>query len=212
MAPKNKLHRHGPYAMFTQSWDFQFSSWSGSKTRPGIVPKYRHSIDTGFMPCWLSLEHFSGLAGMKVKLVKQCPIMVLTFSPWILRQLIDMGLRPCWLSFRNFNAIAGFKVQLGQTWSRHRPQNRHSIVMGLRQYWLSLESISNLAGLEFNLDSTCFKNGPKMVPKKYTLQRHWPYTMLTQSWTFQCSSSSRSNVRTNMVPTWSWYGPWKETP
>ena len=113
-----------------------------------------------------------------------------------------MGLRPCWLSFRNFNAIAGFKVQLGQTWSRHSPQNRHSIVMGLRQYWLSLESISNLAGLEFNLDSTCFKNGPKMVPKKYTLQRHWPYTMLTQSWTFQCSSSSRSNVRTNMVRKW----------
>ena len=42
------------------------TTWS--KHGPDMAPKRVHSIDIGLRPCLLSLENFSALAGLKVRL------------------------------------------------------------------------------------------------------------------------------------------------
>ena len=67
-----------------------------------------------------SVENFSALAGLKVKLGQEWsqhgPDMVPknTYS-------IEMVLRPFGFSVKNFSALAGLGVKLGQTWSLHGP-------------------------------------------------------------------------------------------
>ena len=67
-------------------------------------------------PFGFSVEHFSALAGLEVKLgqtwSQNGPDMVPKN-----RHSIEMGLRSCRSSVENFSDIAGMEVQLGQTWS-----------------------------------------------------------------------------------------------
>ena len=74
----------------------------------------------GLRQCRYSVENFSALAGLKVKLGQ-------TWSPHgpdmvpIRTQSVDIGLRPCLLSLENLSALAGLEERLGQTWSLHGP-------------------------------------------------------------------------------------------
>ena len=64
-----------------------------SKHGPDLVLMSRHSVDIGLGPSLLSLENFSALAGLKVRLgqtwSKHGPDMVL-----MSRHSVDIGLRP----------------------------------------------------------------------------------------------------------------------
>ena len=68
----------------------------------------------------LSVENFSALAGLEVKLgqtwSKHGPDMVPKN-----RHSMEMGLRPFRFSAENFSVLAGLEVKLGQTWSQHGP-------------------------------------------------------------------------------------------
>ena len=85
-----------------------------------MVPKNTHSIEMVLIPCRFSVENFSNLAGLEVKLgqtwSQHGPDMVQKN-----RHSIEMGLRPCRFSVENFSALAGLELKLGQTWSPHGP-------------------------------------------------------------------------------------------
>ena len=85
-----------------------------------MVPKNRQSIRMVLRPCRFSVENFSALAGLEVKLgqtwSKHGPDMVPKN-----RHSIEMGLRPCRSSVENFSALAGLEVKLSQTWLPHGP-------------------------------------------------------------------------------------------
>ena len=72
-------------------------------------------------PCRFSVENFSALGGLEVKLgqtwSEHGPDMVPKN-----KHSIDMGLGQFRLSVENFMALAGLEVKLGQTWSQHGPQ------------------------------------------------------------------------------------------
>ena len=76
----------------------------------------------GLRPFRFSVENFSALVGLEVKLgqiwSKHGPDMVPknTHSK-------EMVLRPCRFSVENFIALAGLEVKLGQIWSQHSPNN-----------------------------------------------------------------------------------------
>ena len=76
----------------------------------------------GLRPCRSSVENFSALAGLEVKLgqiwSQHGPDMVPKN-----RHSIEMVLRPFGFSVENFSALAGLEVKLGQTWSQHGPEN-----------------------------------------------------------------------------------------
>ena len=71
-------------------------------------------------PFGFSVEHFSALAGLEVKLgqtwSQHGPDMVLKN-----KHSIEMVLRPCRFTVENFSDLAGLEVKLGQTWSQHGP-------------------------------------------------------------------------------------------
>ena len=75
----------------------------------------------GLRPFRLSVENFSDLAGLEVKLGQ-------TWShhgPYMVpknRHSMEMGLRPFRFSVENFMALAGLEVKLGQTWFQQGPQ------------------------------------------------------------------------------------------
>ena len=68
-----------------------------------------------------SVENFSALAGLEVKLgqtwAKHGPNMFPKN-----RHNVEMFLRPLGFSVKNFSALAGLEVKLGQTWSQHGPE------------------------------------------------------------------------------------------
>ena len=72
-------------------------------------------------PCRFSVENFSALAGLGVKLgqtwAQHGPDMVRKN-----RHSIEMDLRPFRFSVENFSAQAGLEVKLGQSWSQHGPE------------------------------------------------------------------------------------------
>ena len=71
-------------------------------------------------PCRFSVENFSDLAGLEVKLgqtwSQHGPDMVLKN-----RHSIEMGLRQFIFSVENFSALASVEVKLAQTWSQQGP-------------------------------------------------------------------------------------------
>ena len=71
-------------------------------------------------PCRFSVENFSALGGLEVKLGRTWsehdPDMVPKDT-----HFIEMVIRPCRFSVENFSALAGLEVKLGQTWSQHGP-------------------------------------------------------------------------------------------
>ena len=71
-------------------------------------------------PFGFSVENFSTLAGLEVKLgqtwSQHGPDMVPKN-----RDTINMGLGPFRFSVENISALAGLEVKLGQTWSLHGP-------------------------------------------------------------------------------------------
>ena len=71
-------------------------------------------------PFGVSVENFSALAGLEVKLVQTWSQHVPDMVPKKLRS-IKMGLRPCRSSVENFSALAGLEVKLSQTWFPHGP-------------------------------------------------------------------------------------------
>ena len=77
----------------------------------------------GLRPFRFSVENFSALAGLEVKLghtrSQHGPDMVPKN-----RHSIEMVLRPFGFSVETFSALAGLEVKLGQTWSQHGPENQ----------------------------------------------------------------------------------------
>ena len=74
----------------------------------------------GLRPCRFSVENFSALAGLEVKLGHTWP----QHGPGMVpknRHSIEVVLRPFGFSVENFSALAGLEVKLGQTWSQHDP-------------------------------------------------------------------------------------------
>ena len=69
-----------------------------SKHGPDMVLMSRHSVDISLRPCLLSVENFSALACLEVKLSQTWtpygPNMVLTWSLKS-RHSVDIGFRPC---------------------------------------------------------------------------------------------------------------------
>ena len=72
-------------------------------------------------PCRFSVENFSALGGLEVKLgqtwSEHGPDMVPKN-----KHSIDMGLGQFRFSVENFMALAGLEVKLGQTWFQQGPQ------------------------------------------------------------------------------------------
>ena len=73
-------------------------------------------------PCRFSVENFSALAGLEVKLGQTWSQHGPNMVPEN-RHSIEMVLRPFGFSVENFSALAGLEVKLGQTWSQHGPEN-----------------------------------------------------------------------------------------
>ena len=153
----------------------------------------------GLRPCWLSFRNFNAIAGFKVQLGQ-------TWSRHSLqnRHYIVMGLRQYWFSLESISNLAGLEFNLDSTCFKNGPKmvpkNIHSKDIGLTPCWLRVEHFSALAHLEVMLGQTWSQHGPDMAPEK-KLHRHGPYTMLTQSWEFQCWSGCKTEP--NMVMTWS---------
>ena len=85
-----------------------------------MVPKNIHPIEIGLRPFGFSVETFSALAGLEVKLGQTWSQHGPDMVPKI-RHSIEMVLRQCRFSVENFSALAGRKVKLVQTWSQHGP-------------------------------------------------------------------------------------------
>ena len=85
-----------------------------------MVPENRHSIEMVLRPFGFSVENFSALAGLEVKLgqtwSQHGPDMVPKNT-----HSIEIVLRPFGFSIENFSALAGPEVTLGQTWSQQGP-------------------------------------------------------------------------------------------
>ena len=81
-----------------------------------MVLKIKHSIEMVLKPCRFSVENFSALGGLEVKLGRTWSEHGPDMVPKN-RHSIDMGLRQFRFSVENFSALAGLEVKLGQTWS-----------------------------------------------------------------------------------------------
>ena len=81
-----------------------------------MVLKIKHSIDMVLRPCRFSVENFSALGGLEVKLGRTWSEHGPDMVPKN-KHSIDMGLRQFRFSVENFMALAGLEVKLGQTWS-----------------------------------------------------------------------------------------------
>ena len=71
-------------------------------------------------PFGFSVENFSALAGLEVKLGQTWS----QHGPGMVpknRHSIKMVLRPCRFSVENFSALASLEVKLAQTWSQQGP-------------------------------------------------------------------------------------------
>ena len=71
-------------------------------------------------PCRFSVENFSALGGLEVKLGRTWSEHGPDMVPKN-KHSIYMGLRPLGCSVKNFSALAGLEVKLSQTWSQHGP-------------------------------------------------------------------------------------------
>ena len=74
----------------------------------------------GLRPFRFSVENFSALAGLEVKLGQTWS----QHGPYMVpknRNSMAMGLRRFRFSVENFSALAGLEVKLGKTWSQHDP-------------------------------------------------------------------------------------------
>ena len=71
----------------------------------------------GLQPRRSSVENFSALAGLEVKLGQKWSQHGPDMVPKN-RHSIKMVLRPCRFSVENFSDLAGLEVKLGQTWSQ----------------------------------------------------------------------------------------------
>ena len=72
-------------------------------------------------PCRFSVENFSALGGLEVKLGRTWSEHGPDMVPKN-KHSIDMGLRQFRFSVENFMALAGLEVKLGQTWFQQGPQ------------------------------------------------------------------------------------------
>ena len=81
-----------------------------------MVLKIKHSIEMVLKPCRFSVENFSALGGLEVKLGRTWSEHGPDMVPKN-RHSIDMGLRQFRFSVENFSALAGLDVKLCQTWS-----------------------------------------------------------------------------------------------
>ena len=72
-------------------------------------------------PCRFSVENFSALAGLEVKLGQTWSLHGPNMVPEN-RHSIEMVLRLFGVSVENFSALAGLEVKLGQTLSQHDPK------------------------------------------------------------------------------------------
>ena len=80
-----------------------------------MVPKNLHSIEMVLRPFGFSVENFSALAGLEVKLGQTWSKHGHDMVPKNTHS-IEMVLRPCRFSVENFSALASQEFMMGQTW------------------------------------------------------------------------------------------------